>query len=568
MKAAIYARYSTENQKETSIEDQVASCLKYASVHNYTISDDFIYTDYDTSGSTDDRIGLKKMQLDAANSKFGKVLVDDFSRLSRNNIGFLTTIETLGFNGLGVISVTENIDTSDPTSKFYVHIKGVINETYLDDLKQKTLRGQLGQLRRGYSAGATVYGYKSYPSGNTRVDKSGRPRPEGYRTKIEEDEAKIVTRIFNEFANGKSINAIMKLLNRESVETKKPNGIWRSATIKGILSNKKYIGVWSWGVTETKRVPGTGKIRQVARFDGPLFTAEYEELRIIPNELWIKVQSRLLEVKKVWPGGTRRKGFQTQQGSSVLVFPTELLSGAMRCSECGGTIGKITARHGGYYGCTRAKLKGCSNNIWVRKDLVEKIILSDIDKKMSETKYIMQIFTEVERKIKVLTNTIPDDVKIKRNELGKLKSKVDNLINFIALGDSSPTVREALTGYESSLNKLNIELMLLEETMQNAFKAPPIEWIKERVANIKEILELKTEQSALLLRNLLGEIVLEPVRTDLEKPYLKAVSKFRVWTLLEKKEMAPEKGPSSLEPLGSNSYNWRTVANALRTYNR
>jgi hypothetical protein len=68
------------------------------------------------------------------------------------------------------------------------------------------------------------------------------------------------------------------------------------------------------------------------------------------------IQARLAEVKRIWPGGKGRKGYQSQQGSRVAVFPQELLSGGMVCSSCGSSIAKVSGKGGGYYGCLKASL--------------------------------------------------------------------------------------------------------------------------------------------------------------------------------------------------------------------
>ncbi|MBI5657229.1 MAG: hypothetical protein HZC44_10640 [Geobacter sp.] len=91
------------------------------------------------------------------------------------------------------------------------------------------------------------------------------------------------------------------------------------------------------------------------------------------------------------------------------------------------------------------------------------------------------------------------------------------------------------------------------------FKAPPVEWITDRVSNIKEVLEEKTEQSALLIRKLMGQIRLKPVTPDIGKPYLVAISKFQPLALFEEKRPSPKKE----RPLSSTSdTDWDGGANA------
>jgi hypothetical protein len=201
----------------------------------------------------------------------------------------------------------------------------------------------------------------------------------------------------------------------------------------------------------------------------------------------------------------------------------------------------------------------------VRKKIVERAILDTISEKLNNTAMLQDILKRVEVLVAKLCKTLPDEISTKKHQLHEIESKVRNFVNFIADGDTSNSVREALLAYEKNMFSLKSEVLALEETTNNVFKAPPLEWIKEKVINIKETLELQTEQSALLLRNILGTIKLEPVTPDIGKPYLKAVSKLHVWALIEKKRPL-EKWPSKPEPYdGSNSIDWRPLADALRT---
>src|SRR5216684_2885168 len=144
MKTAIYARYSSENQRPESIEDQVRECQQLAA---------------------------------AGARQFEAVLVDDLSRLSRDNHFLLTLYAQFRFNGVRIISRADSLDSDDLHSKLGFQMRGIINELYLDDLREKTLRGQKGQKARGFTVGEATYGYHSVPVGEMRVDRRGRPRP-------------------------------------------------------------------------------------------------------------------------------------------------------------------------------------------------------------------------------------------------------------------------------------------------------------------------------------------------------------------------------------------------------
>jgi len=244
MKAAIYARYSSENQSEKSIDDQIRICKNYCKEHDITVNDEHIYVDEAISGSLVSRPGLQALEKAAENKEFEAVVVDDLSRLSRSNHQMLTLVLKFNYYQVKLISVSDGIVTDDENSKLGIQMRGLINELYLDDLRKKTMRGLEGQKLRGFSAGEHVYGYNTQPVGELKLNKKGQSKYEGMKHKINPDEADIVRRIYKEFVDGKSLAKIVKGLNEGRVPTKKAHtGGWNTSTISRILKNEKYTGL-------------------------------------------------------------------------------------------------------------------------------------------------------------------------------------------------------------------------------------------------------------------------------------------------------------------------------------
>ena len=241
MKAAIYARYSSENQSEKSIDDQVRVCKKYCAENELTVCDEHIYVDEALSGSLLNRPGLQALDKAAENKEFEAVLVDDLSRLSRSNHQMLTLVLKFNYLQVKIISVADGISTDDENSKLGIQMRGLINELYLDDLRKKTMRGLEGQKLRGFSAGEKVYGYYTEPVGELKLNKKGQAKYEGRVHKINQEEADIVLKIYRDFTEGKSLNKIVRELNQDKVPTKKglPGG-WNIATVSKILKNERY----------------------------------------------------------------------------------------------------------------------------------------------------------------------------------------------------------------------------------------------------------------------------------------------------------------------------------------
>ena len=558
MKAAIYARYSSENQSEKSIDDQVRVCKRYCSEHELTVSDEQIYVDEAISGSLVNRPGLQALDKAAENKEFEAVVVDDLSRLSRSNHQMLTLVLKFNYYQVKLVSVSDGIVTDDENSKLGIQMRGLINELYLDDLGKKTMRGLEGQKLRGFSAGENVYGYCSKPVGELRLNKRGQAKYEGKVHKINPEEAEVIRRIFNEFINGNSIHKIATKLNEDKIPTKKHmNGGWNISTVARILKGEKYIGTWDWRKYKNVRDPMTGKKKVVRRSAKDLVPIFREDLIIINKEIWEKAQKRWQELKGTWPVSKKKKTFY-QQRSYVHTSPNHLFSGLMKCKTCGGAIVLISGKGTGYYGCYNARRKTCTNTLAIPRKRVEEIIINELKDKILTAGNLEYVYKNVERLAAEGFNEVPDLVKKKRAQYGKLQQEIQNYLNFIKVGNLSKAVSEALTEAEKRNEELTAEIGSLEFQKDNSFKAPPKEWINHRLENLRETLNKNTVSSSLALKELLAPISLEPVLTKEAdfyqlfdgnernfKPYYVAHTKIRTLALLDE------------EQKGSNWYQFR-----------
>src|SRR4030065_847242 len=173
-RVAIYARYSTDMQREESIQDQYRNCNRYAEREGWQIIKR--YKDEAISGAVKDRPDYQKMLKDAEAKVFDILLIDDLSRLSRDNIETQGVIKRFKFWGIRVIGGSDGIDTDRKGYKIHAGLKGIMNEEYLDDLREKTIRGMEGQALKGFNCGGHSYGYKRIPIFSpSEKDKDGRP---------------------------------------------------------------------------------------------------------------------------------------------------------------------------------------------------------------------------------------------------------------------------------------------------------------------------------------------------------------------------------------------------------
>ncbi len=144
----------------TSIEDQFRNCERLAEREGWDISDSHYYADKAQSGSLRDRVQYKRMLKAAEAGEFNALIVDDLSRLSRDDVELKTALKRLRFRGVRMIGVSDGFDSAAKGHKVAAGVRGLMNELYLDDLREKTRRGLEGQFLKGHSAGGRPYGYR------------------------------------------------------------------------------------------------------------------------------------------------------------------------------------------------------------------------------------------------------------------------------------------------------------------------------------------------------------------------------------------------------------------------
>ena len=170
--------------------------------------------------------------------------------------------------------------------------------------------------------------------------------------------------------------------------------------------------------------------------------------------------------------------------------------------------------------------------------------------KVLKAEHLQLIYKKVEEEIKKQFSHLPEEIRLKKRELERLETRIHRFIEFIAGARGTPSIAAALEDAESKAEPLKTEIESLEKTQGEAFEPPPKEWIVHRIGNIQEVLERKTEKSALLLRDLTGKIVLTPAVPDVGRPYYRAKSKLKSFAVLN-----GAKGSNSLQwwtRLGSN----------------
>ena len=425
MKVGIYARYSSDNQRDASIADQVRVCRTFAERQGWTIAEE--YSDHAVSGATLLRPGFQALMRDALNRRFDVVLAESLDRFSRDQEDTAGLFKRLTFAGVNIVTLAEGDITH-----LHIGFKGTMNALFLKDLAEKTHRGLRGRIEDGKSAGGLCYGY--------RVVKtiSGRTVTTGER-EIEPAQAAVVGRIFHEFVAGVSPKQIAKNLNRGGIPGPF-GGPWNPSTIygnakrgTGILNNELYIGRLVWNRLRYVKNPDTGK--RVSRLNpaSEWMHKEAPQLRLVSGELWANAKQRQENGRHAVrtagnPAGARR--------------PQYLFSGLTKCGVCGaGFI--MTGKH--RLGCFGARDQGrCDNHLTIRRDEVEARVLSALQDKLLRQDLFEEFCDEFTREMNRLRMGHRAGLSAAENEIERIEVRRKKLVEMVMNGVAPSEVNDEL----------------------------------------------------------------------------------------------------------------------------
>jgi DNA invertase Pin-like site-specific DNA recombinase len=499
VRAAIYARYSSELQRQASIEDQVRICRRRIDQENWQPAQ--VYSDHGASGASHLRPGYQKLLEDARNGLFDVLLAESIDRLSRDQEHIASLYKLLSFRGIPFVTIAEG-----EISELHIGLKGTMSALYLKDLAQKTHRGLEGRVRQGRSAGGISYGYDV-------VRSIGADGPVTGARVLNAGEAEVVRRIFREFAAGRSPRTIAAALNAEHLPAPRDTawgastiyGNWRRGT--GLLNNELYVGRLVWNRQRFVKDPQTG--RRQARPNPPeeFIIEEVPELRIIDEALWEKVKTRqaatrsdVITTREVRPERARR--------------PRYLFSGLVTCGACGGGYVLVGKRH---YGCANVRNRGtCDNRLTIRRDVLEETVLSGLRQNLLHPDLIREFVSEYQKEWNRLRR---EEEALKGRdtaELARLERQIANIIAAVKQGLFAASMKAELEELEARKAEL---VRAAEAAPEVVPRLHPrlADVYRQKVAALQEALNddaLRTE-AADALRALIGEIRLIPESGEL-----------------------------------------------------
>lgn len=426
-RVAIYARFSTDMQNALSAEDQIRLCRAYAERQGWEVVD--AYSDAAISGQNKHRPGLNAMLAAADRRDFDIVLSESLDRIARDLGDTAEIYRRLEFARVALFTCADNRVT-----ELHIGFIGTMSALYVKELGSKIRRGGKGQVGRGRIPGGRCYGYDVAP----QVNADGSVEF-GHRT-INQDEAAVIRRIFQDYAAGAAPRAIAHKLNAEGIPS--PRGTeWRASTINGsaardygILRNPIYVGRIRYGRVRMVRDPNSRK--RLSRVDAQpdIVEGEAPQLRIIDDALWDAVQGRKEEQAHV-PFNKQRRA-------------RHVLSGLVQCG-CGGSYTIVSKDR---WACSRHKETGlCDNGRRISTGRLEERVLGGLQHRLLDPEIVRSVVkryhdARTEQRSKLQSSRYRAEERVEQ-----LRTEIRNLVNAIAAGADMDEVKEALADRKKAL---------------------------------------------------------------------------------------------------------------------
>ena len=406
MNAVIYARYSSDNQREESIEGQIRECTAFAEKNGITILKHYI--DRAFSAKTDNRPEFQHMIKDGGKKLFDMVIVWKLDRFARNRYDSARYKTALKKNGIKVVSATETISDGAEGILLESMLEGMA-EYYSADLSEKVVRGMTeNALKCKYNGGTKPIGYIINEEQHFQIDPLKAP---------------FVLEAFKRYNEGATIKQIMDWLNENGIKNTRGQAMTYNS-VQHLLNNRRYIGEFQY--------------RDVVVPDGiPA---------IVPNELFESVQAKLSKNKKA---PARHKA------EDDYLLTTKLFCGYCGAYMCGesGTSRTGVVHH--YYKCvTVKKHRGDCHKRSVKKEWLEDLVVSATMKMIMDDDVIEAIVSMLMDLLASDSTSLP----LFEQQLKETETAIDNLLNAIQMGVLTKSTKARLEELEATKEELEVKI--------------------------------------------------------------------------------------------------------------
>ncbi len=443
--AAAYIRVSTDDQIEFSPDSQLEKIKLYAERNQMLLPKEFIFMDEGISGRNTKKrtafnamIGLAKRQP----KPFDVILVWKYSRFARNREDSVVYKSMLRKElNIDVISISEDVGDDKMSILFEAMIEAM-DEYYSINLAEEVKRGMTEKAKRGGVLSIAGYGYKV----------------ENGEYVIVPEEAEIIRKVFNDYANGKGYLTIARSLNAMGIKSHRGNPI-ENRTIEYWLNNPVYIGKTRWNPD--------GKLSRKYGADTAIIS-DGTHTPIIEIETWEKVQEQM-QLRK-----TKYRKYYNSDRKDL----SHWLSGIVRCEKCGAVL----SNQGGFFGCSN-RCKGLCDGVgYIKVSKLDDIVLNALSDIMLPN--VKLEFAEPESVEQTKTE---DESKIISTQIQRLEIRLERVKS--AYEEGIDTLEEYKTNKKTIIEEINNLKNLLNECKHEELAEEANELDKKVIRRLMDIIK-------------------------------------------------------------------------------
>lgn len=537
IRVAFYKRMSSELQNDLSLDDQDFQMRGETARLGWVVAEDCIRFDRAVSGqSLLGRQGLLElMELSKQRPRpFDAVMFPDTSRFGRRVSDVTRLLEEFEARGVFLYFASDHLDSRQPGFDVAFIFKAIQDQNMVRALGEKVRQVQFSRFEAGHVPGAHTYGYRSHPVDDpVRTGPHGRPVVLYCLYEIVEEERKVVVRIFAEYAAGKSYAHIARILNAEGLRPPQEargrlTPSWSKSSIREIVQNTKYKGLFIWGKTSQKRQP-SGEIKVIHHPESEWEKKEFPELRFIDEELWNEVQ-RLRQMK----GAAAAKAFGGM--SRTKAAREYLLSGQLRCGqlnadgECGANIVIVVSKGAGkaLYGCADYRGRGtCKNALTVSQHRLEEQFLQALGSRLATPELRAVIYTEFAKTLNIRLEAevrearalascrteLHEEKTLLEKQIGELLATIKDVGRSARLSREWKSLEARVEAIEEQLGRKDApEVRRFDSKKLRAF-------VDKEAENFASVLTADRLKAREQIRRHVGKITLTPMITDAGRFY-------------------------------------------------
>lgn len=435
MNSVIYARYSSDNQREESIDGQLRECKAFAEKNDIQIVGTYI--DRAFSARTDNRPDFQKMIKDSASKKFDVIIVWKLDRFARDRYDSAHYKALLRKNGVKVVSATEKISDGSEGILMEAVLEGMA-EYYSAELSEKVVRGLTeNALKCKFNGGCIPLGYT--------IDSE-------HHFQINPLIAPAVLDAFKRYADGATMKELADEMNAKGLRSVFGGKISIDSVAR-MLHNRRYIGGFKYrDIVHPNGIPA-----------------------IVPQELFDRVQERMV---------TNKKAPAKHKAEDEYLLTTKLICGKCDCFMVGESGTSKTSTKYRYYKCASVKNhKGCDKKT-VRKDWIEDLVIKQIQKVLFDDALIENLADMVIKLQEQENTTLP----LLHKQYAEIQRGIDNILNAIQQGIITISTKQRLEDLENQKNELSVQIIKEEMAKPTLTKEQIIFWFHRfRKLNINKL---------------------------------------------------------------------------------